>query len=89
MTTTPSESLGWLATGVFVASYFFKRPAMLRTMQMCGAALWILYGLLIHAIPVVVANVLVFFAAAWTLGRSRLAAEGDRRLDGSGAETAR
>jgi len=67
MTTTLSESLGWVATGVFVASYFFRKPVMLRTTQMCGAALWILYGLLIRAIPVVVANVLVFFAAAWTV----------------------
>jgi hypothetical protein len=33
--------------------------------------LWIVYGVLINAIPVVVANGLVFAAAAWTLVRSR------------------
>ena len=71
MTTTLIEALGWLATGVFVASYCFKGPAVLRAIQMCGAALWILYGFLIHAIPVIVANVLVFLAAAWTAGRSK------------------
>jgi hypothetical protein len=66
-----TESLGWVATGVFVASYFFKRPTKLCAIQMCGAALWIVYGFLIHATPVVGANALVFFAAAWTTSRSR------------------
>jgi hypothetical protein len=61
-----TQSLGWIATGVFVSSYFYKRPALLRAMQMCGAALWIFYGFLIHATPVIAANALVFAAAAWT-----------------------
>ena len=62
--------LGWTATAVFVGSYFFKRPALLRTMQMAGALLWILYGVLIGATPVIVANVLVLSAAAWTTFRN-------------------
>ena len=62
-----NEYLGWIATAVFVSSYFFKRPALLRAAQMAGAVLWILYGVLIDALPVVVANGLVFSAAAWTL----------------------
>jgi len=62
-----TDMLGWVATAVFVGSYFFKRPALLRAAQMAGAALWIVYGALIGAIPVVVANGLVFAAAAWTL----------------------
>jgi hypothetical protein len=70
---TMTEILGWVATAVFVGSYFFTRPAMLRAMQMLGATLWIVYGALIGAIPVVVANGLVFAAAAWTLVRSRVA----------------
>jgi hypothetical protein len=64
-----TDYLGWIATAVFVSSYFFKRPALLRAAQMCGAALWIVYGVMIGAIPVVVANGLVFAAAAWTLFR--------------------
>jgi hypothetical protein len=36
---------------------------------MGGATLWIVYGFLIGAVPVIAANVLVFSAAAWTLGR--------------------
>ena len=60
------ECLGWAATGVFVASYFFARPSWLRAIQMLGALLWITYGLLIGALPVIIANMLVFAAAAWT-----------------------
>jgi hypothetical protein len=65
------EFLGWTATGVFVASYFAARPSLLRAIQMLGALLWVTYGLLIGASPVIVANVLVFAAAAWTTFRRR------------------
>jgi hypothetical protein len=64
------ESLGWTATATFIASYFFKRPEMLVRVQMAGAALWVLYGLLVHANPVVAANVLVVGAALWKTCRS-------------------
>jgi hypothetical protein len=66
-----SDMLGWVATAVFVSSYFFTRPSWLRAAQMLGATLWIVYGVLIGAIPVVVANGLVFAAAAWTLFRAK------------------
>lgn len=66
-----NDALGWVATTLFVSSYFFRKPALLRAAQMAGAALWIVYGVLIAAIPVVVANGLVFGAAAWTLLRAR------------------
>ena len=42
-----------------------------RAVQMFGALLWITHGVLIKASPVVVANVLVFSAAAWTFLRQR------------------
>ncbi len=60
------EALGWAATSVFVASYFFAKPSRLRACQMAGALLWITYGVLIGALPVIIANLLVFAAAAWT-----------------------
>ncbi len=60
------ECLGWAATCVFVASYFFAKPTRLRAIQMLGALLWISYGVLIGALPVIIANLLVFAAAAWT-----------------------
>ena len=67
------DTFGWMATAVFVASYFFSKPAMLRGLQMVGAALWMTFGLLIASKPVIVSNVLVFAAAAWTLLRDRSA----------------
>jgi hypothetical protein len=60
------ECLGWVATCVFVASYFFAKPSRLRGFQMLGALIWITYGVLIGARPVIIANLLVFAAAAWT-----------------------
>lgn len=70
MSQTWIEGLGWAATAVFVGSYFFARPSLLRATQMLGALLWVTYGLLINASPVIVANVLVFSAAAWTALRT-------------------
>jgi hypothetical protein len=68
-----ADALGWVATAVFVGSYFFRRPAALRSIQMLGSVLWVIYGLLIAAKPVIAANVLVFAAAAWTLLRENAA----------------
>lgn len=70
---SPADTVGWIATAVFVASYFFPKPAMLRGLQMLGAALWMTFGVLIASKPVIVANVLVFAAAGWTLMRTRAA----------------
>lgn len=69
-----NDALGWAATAVFVGSYFCGRPETLRRMQMLGALMWMAYGLLMHALPVVVANLLVVAAAAWT-ARREVAAE--------------
>ena len=64
------EYLGWAATAVFVASYLCKRSDALKRMQMAGALMWVVYGLLIQATPVVAANLLVFGVAGWTLAQS-------------------
>jgi hypothetical protein len=64
------ELLGWAATAVFVTSYFCKRAEVLRRVQMVGAAMWIGYGVLMQAAPVVAANVLVMLAISWTTARS-------------------
>jgi hypothetical protein len=63
------EALGWVATAVFVGSYFFRRPETLVRAQMVGALLWVAYGVLMRATPVVAANVLVLAAAAWKARR--------------------
>lgn len=67
----PTETLGWIATMVFIGSYFFSKPGALRACQMLGATLWIAYGVLIAAKPVIAANFLVFAAAAWTMARKK------------------
>ena len=63
------EYLGWMATAVFVGSYLCTRAEALKRVQMIGALMWVVYGLLIGAVPVVAANVLVFTAAGWALAR--------------------
>ena len=60
------DLVGWLATAVFMTSYFAKGPIALRRIQGVAALLWVLYGILIHAWPVIVANVLVAGAAVAT-----------------------
>ena len=67
------DVVGWLATVVFVGSYFLE-PTGLRRMQMLGAVLWATYGVLLGATPVIVTNVLVLCAAAWTARRASAAA---------------
>ena len=65
--------IGWIATACFGLSYFFKKPATLRLIQAGAAILWISYGLLIHAMPVVVANVIVALAALYSTFAGNLA----------------
>lgn len=60
------EWIGWLATAVFAASYFCRRPVVLRRVQALAALLWVSYGLLIKAPPVVVANVVVAVLAVFS-----------------------
>ncbi|HXI40932.1 MAG TPA: hypothetical protein VNH83_13195 [Bryobacteraceae bacterium] len=54
-----SDYIGWLATATFASSYFSKHPATLRRIQAMAALLWMSYGVLIHAIPIIVANLIV------------------------------
>lgn len=53
------QSIGWVATAVFACSYFFRKPSALRIVQALAALLWIGYGVMIQAAPVIVANVVV------------------------------
>lgn len=71
MTLTLPDSIGWLATAVFTASYFAKGPHTLRRLQMAGASMWLAYGLAMQALPVIVANLLVLAAATWAEWRRR------------------
>ena len=61
-----ADWVGWLATAVFMTSYFAKGPIMLRRVQGVAATLWATYGILIHSWPVIVANILVAGVAVAT-----------------------
>ena len=50
-----SDSIGWLATAVFVTSYFAKQGVTLRRIQGLAACFWAAYGVASHAPPVIVA----------------------------------
>ncbi len=58
--------IGWVATALFASSYFFKQPVALRKVQAGAALLWVVYGFLIHAIPVVAANLVVAAVAVYS-----------------------
>lgn len=54
-----TDLIGWLATAVFMVSYFVKGPVQLRRVQGVAAGLWAFYGVMIDSLPVIVANILV------------------------------
>lgn len=65
------DAIGWTATAVFTASYFASGQTRLRRIQMGGAALWLTYGLVTQAPPVIGSNILVLGAAFWNEYRQR------------------
>ena len=58
--------IGWVATAVFAGSYLCKDQTALRRIQAAAAVLWVGYGVLIGAMPVVVANLIVAGVALWS-----------------------
>lgn len=63
--------IGYVATAAFASSYFVKRPETLRRVQAFAALLWIGYGVLIHSMPVIVANSIVAGVAVVTAMRGK------------------
>lgn len=51
--------IGWIATTVFAASYFCREPLKLRLTQATAALLWLGYGIIIMAPPVIASNIIV------------------------------
>lgn len=58
--------IGWVATAVFASSYLCRRQVTLRRVQAAAAVLWVVYGGLIDALPVVVANAIVASVALYS-----------------------
>lgn len=63
------DIVGWIATGLFALSYFMKSPVQLRWVQAAAASLWVVYGIVLHAMPVVAANIAVAVLALVSLRR--------------------
>jgi hypothetical protein len=60
------DLLGWVATIIFVASYFTKNSVRLRMIQAFAALLWISYGVVIGSLPVIISNLLVASLAVYS-----------------------
>ena len=58
--------IGWVATAIFACSYFSKEPGTLRRIQALAALFWIGYGVLMHALPIIVANLVVAAVALYS-----------------------
>jgi Bacterial inner membrane protein len=73
-----ADWLGWLATTMFLASYSCKDQRSLRRAQAAAAIVWAVYGVILHALPIIVANLLVAGVAAYSAqSRVKPAAEPD------------
>lgn len=69
MSADAMQWIGWAATAMTVASYFCRNPRTLRLVQATAALVWLTYGVVIGARPIIAANVLVAAVAAWTTWR--------------------
>ncbi len=70
---TLAAILGWFGTGLQAVSFLFRNPKVLRMLQAFAALVWLSYGALIEAPPVMVANVIVASLAFYSIWRDRLA----------------
>jgi hypothetical protein len=61
-----SDWLGWIATAIFAGSYLCKSQTALRRTQGFAAMVWAAYGAIIHATPILVANLLVAGMAVYS-----------------------
>lgn len=69
------DGLGWLATAIFCVSYFYQ-GSRLRVAQALASFMWIAYAVMIHAIPVIGANVIVSSLALYSAWRGRASSSG-------------
>ena len=60
------DGLGWLATALFASSYFFKTSRGMRRVQAVAALVWVSYGVLMNAVPIIAANLIVAVLAVYS-----------------------
>jgi hypothetical protein len=61
-----ADWIGWIATAGFLASYACADQRKLRTAQAAAALLWVVYGVILQAVPIIVANLLVAGVAVYS-----------------------
>ncbi len=64
-----TELLGYIAMGLAAFSFTFRNLVTLRKVNIFAALIFIVYGLLIKALPVVGLNVIIFALNAFELYR--------------------
>lgn len=74
-----TDAIGWVATAIFLASYSCTDQRKLRLVQAAAALVWAGYGVLLNAVPIIVANLLLAAVAAYS------AVQGFRRARQRGA----
>jgi len=83
------DGVGWAATAIFAASYFCREAASIRKVQAAAATAWVGYGLLVHSLPVVFANVIVVSLALYTSWQQPRVESGHPRKEAQLAEPLR
>jgi hypothetical protein len=66
------EGMGWAATSISASSYFCRGSRSIRVVQASASLVWIVYGIIIHSFPVIVANVIVSSLAVYSAFRPRV-----------------
>lgn len=53
------ELIGWIAMGITISSFFFQKMRTLRTINLIGCLLWMVYGTLLVSVPIVLTNMAI------------------------------
>jgi hypothetical protein len=62
-----TEWIGHLASVVVLSSFLMKNMLKLRIINMSGAVLFLIYGILIHSWPIITTNTVIFFIHVYHL----------------------
>jgi hypothetical protein len=82
-----TDWIGWVATALFLASYACKSQTRLRLTQAAAALVWMAYGVVLQAVPMIVANLLVAAVAVYTtLSLTARARTGSHGVNPAGAQ---
>jgi uncharacterized protein with PQ loop repeat len=63
------DFIGWVATILIIISFIFRDIYKLRLFSMIGAFLWIVYGIMANAYPIIILNVVVAIIQVYWLNR--------------------